>query len=229
MANNYIFTSESVSEGHPDKVADQISDAMLDAILIQDPHPERARVACETLIKTGAVVVAGEISTEAWIDLQRGTTLRTATHTRHGRSKETTETVHFDWDTHLVHVSEHKRHKERLCTIVLDFGPDVYDTFHSSQVPPPGLNHAFYSNPKVDSLLELGRVEFDQGKRAAIYHEAHRLIALDQPYTFVNTVPEKRPISKRIGNVVVSPDGPFNFYPGAIYWFVKDDLVEDKK
>jgi S-adenosylmethionine synthetase len=69
MANNYIFTSESVSEGHPDKVADQISDAMLDAILDQDPNPDRARVACETLIKTGAVIVAGEISTEAWIDL----------------------------------------------------------------------------------------------------------------------------------------------------------------
>jgi S-adenosylmethionine synthetase len=69
MAREYIFTSESVSEGHPDKVADQISDAMLDAILTQDPHPDRARVACETMIKTGAVIVAGEITTEAWIDL----------------------------------------------------------------------------------------------------------------------------------------------------------------
>ncbi|MES9833688.1 MAG: methionine adenosyltransferase [Candidatus Thiodiazotropha sp. DIVDIV] len=69
MSKDFIFTSESVSEGHPDKVADQISDAMLDAILEQDPHPDRARVACETLIKTGAVMVAGEISTEAWIDL----------------------------------------------------------------------------------------------------------------------------------------------------------------
>ncbi|MBW9260790.1 MAG: methionine adenosyltransferase [Candidatus Thiodiazotropha sp. (ex. Lucinisca nassula)] len=69
MSKDFIFTSESVSEGHPDKVADQISDAMLDAILAQDPHPDRARVACETLIKTGAVIVAGEISTEAWIDL----------------------------------------------------------------------------------------------------------------------------------------------------------------
>ncbi|MEN8178143.1 MAG: methionine adenosyltransferase [Pseudomonadota bacterium] len=69
MAKEYIFTSESVSEGHPDKVADQISDAMLDAILELDPHPERARVACETMIKTGAVIVAGEISTEAWVDL----------------------------------------------------------------------------------------------------------------------------------------------------------------
>ncbi len=67
--SDYIFTSESVAEGHPDKVADQISDAILDAILAQDPHPEHARVACETLVKTGAVIVAGEISTEAWVDL----------------------------------------------------------------------------------------------------------------------------------------------------------------
>jgi len=69
MAKDFIFTSESVSEGHPDKVADQISDAMLDAILSKDPNPERARVACETMVKTGAVIVAGEITTDAWIDL----------------------------------------------------------------------------------------------------------------------------------------------------------------
>ena len=61
------FTSESVSEGHPDKMADQISDAILDAILTDDPE---ARVACETLVKTGMVVIAGEIRTEAWIDLE---------------------------------------------------------------------------------------------------------------------------------------------------------------
>jgi S-adenosylmethionine synthetase len=62
---DYIFTSESVSEGHPDKVADQISDAILDAILTQDP---RARVACETLVTTGMAVVAGEITTSAIVD-----------------------------------------------------------------------------------------------------------------------------------------------------------------
>ncbi len=67
MSSNYLFTSESVSEGHPDKVADQISDAILDEILRQDP---RARVACETLIKTGAAVIAGEITTSAWVDLE---------------------------------------------------------------------------------------------------------------------------------------------------------------
>ena len=69
MARDYVFTSESVSEGHPDKVADQISDAVLDAILTQDPDPQHARVACETMIKTGAVIVGGEITTNAWIDL----------------------------------------------------------------------------------------------------------------------------------------------------------------
>jgi S-adenosylmethionine synthetase len=67
MSSNYLFTSESVSEGHPDKVADQISDAILDEILRQDPH---ARVACETLVKTGTAIVAGEISTSAWVDLE---------------------------------------------------------------------------------------------------------------------------------------------------------------
>ncbi|MCW8844255.1 MAG: methionine adenosyltransferase [Gammaproteobacteria bacterium] len=67
MAENYLFTSESVSEGHPDKLADQISDAVLDAILEQDPH---ARVACETLVKTGMALVAGEVTTSAWVDIE---------------------------------------------------------------------------------------------------------------------------------------------------------------
>lgn len=63
----HLFTSESVSEGHPDKIADQISDAVLDAILAQDP---RARVACETYVKTGMVLVGGEVSTKAWVDIE---------------------------------------------------------------------------------------------------------------------------------------------------------------
>ncbi len=68
MSQDFIFTSESVSEGHPDKIADQISDAMLDAILAQDP---KARVACETLVKTGMVLLAGEITTSAWVDAEQ--------------------------------------------------------------------------------------------------------------------------------------------------------------
>src|SRR4029077_12697931 len=64
--NEYLFTSESVTEGHPDKVADQISDGVLDAILAEDPA---ARVACETLVTTGMAVVAGEITTKAQINV----------------------------------------------------------------------------------------------------------------------------------------------------------------
>ena len=64
--SSHFFTSESVSEGHPDKVADQISDAILDSLLAQD---KRARVACETLVTTGMALIAGEITTSAWVDM----------------------------------------------------------------------------------------------------------------------------------------------------------------
>ena len=68
MTEKYLFTSESVTEGHPDKMCDQISDAILDAIYKQDPQ---ARVACETLTKTGCVVIAGEITTTAYVDIPK--------------------------------------------------------------------------------------------------------------------------------------------------------------
>jgi len=67
MSDSFLFTSESVSEGHPDKISDQISDAILDAILTED---RSARVACETMVKTGMVIVAGEITTSAWVDFE---------------------------------------------------------------------------------------------------------------------------------------------------------------
>ncbi|MBV9050228.1 MAG: methionine adenosyltransferase, partial [Solirubrobacterales bacterium] len=65
--NEFLFTSESVTEGHPDKIADQISDGVLDAVLRDDPY---GRVACETLVNTGLVVVSGEITTETYVDIQ---------------------------------------------------------------------------------------------------------------------------------------------------------------
>ena len=67
-AKQFLFTSESVTEGHPDKIADQISDSVLDAIFAQDPY---GRVACESLVTTGLVLVAGEITTTASIDFQK--------------------------------------------------------------------------------------------------------------------------------------------------------------
>lgn len=70
MQKEFLFTSESVSEGHPDKIADQISDAVLDAMITQDAH---ARVACETFVKTGMVIVGGEVTTSAWVDIEQVT------------------------------------------------------------------------------------------------------------------------------------------------------------
>ena len=64
--SGFLFTSESVTEGHPDKIADQVSDGVLDAVLADDPY---GRVACETLVTTGLVVVAGEITTETFVDI----------------------------------------------------------------------------------------------------------------------------------------------------------------
>ncbi len=100
LMSSYLFTSESVSEGHPDKVADQISDAILDAIFEQD---NRARVACETLVNTGMVVISGEITTSAWVDMQevvRGTVKRIGyNHSDMG----------FDWESCAVLTSIDKQ------------------------------------------------------------------------------------------------------------------------
>jgi len=104
----------------------------------------------------------------------------------------------------------------------LDLDPDIFDTFHSSMVPPEGLNHGFYSNARVDSLLEAGRIEFDQDRRAETYHEVHRIMHEDPPYTFVNAVPRKRAVATRIKGIVVAPTGMFDFWPGANYWYIDE-------
>ncbi len=93
MPETLLFTSESVSEGHPDKVADQVSDAILDALLTQD---NQARVACETLVKTGMVVVAGEITTQAWVDIEE-----VVRHTIKKIGYNSSE-MGFDWESCAV-------------------------------------------------------------------------------------------------------------------------------
>lgn len=100
MSHNYIFTSESVSEGHPDKVADNISDAVLDALLEKDP---KSRVACETLVSTGLVVVTGEVTTNAYVDVQKVArdTVKDIGYTEAG--------VGFDADSCAVLVALHEQ------------------------------------------------------------------------------------------------------------------------
>ena len=87
MTRTFSFTSESVTEGHPDKIADQISDSVLDAVLREDPS---GRVACETLITTGLVVVAGEITTKTYVDIRRSSARRSRTSATRGRSTAST-------------------------------------------------------------------------------------------------------------------------------------------
>ncbi len=97
---NFLFTSESVSEGHPDKVADQISDAVLDAIFEQDPA---SRVACETMVNTGMVVISGEITTNAWVDMQ-GVVRNTIKKIGYNHSD-----MGFDWESCAVLTSLDKQ------------------------------------------------------------------------------------------------------------------------
>ncbi|MCG3172967.1 MAG: S-adenosylmethionine synthase [Myxococcota bacterium] len=96
----FIFTSESVSEGHPDKVADQISDAILDAIIKDDP---RARVACETLVTTGVAMIAGEITTSTWVDMP-AVVRQTIKNIGYNESS-----MGFDWETCAVLTSIDKQ------------------------------------------------------------------------------------------------------------------------
>ena len=120
---NYLFTSESVSEGHPDKVADQISDAILDEFLVRDPN---SKVACETLVTTGQVVLAGEVNSEAYIDLQ-GVARRVINRIGYDRSElmfdgnscgvfsalhEQSADINRGVDRHL-HVNEHNTETEQ--------------------------------------------------------------------------------------------------------------------
>ncbi|MBA2648661.1 MAG: methionine adenosyltransferase [Legionella sp.] len=93
MKESHVFTSESVSEGHPDKIADQISDAILDAILAQD---RQARVACEVFVKTGMVLVGGEITTKAWVDVE-GITRQLVKDIGYNSSE-----MGFDWESCAV-------------------------------------------------------------------------------------------------------------------------------
>jgi len=100
MSNSHLFTSESVSEGHPDKVADQISDSILDAIFEQD---HKARVACETMVNTGMVVISGEITTEAWVDMQ-AVVRKTVKEIGYNSSE-----MGFDWESCAVITSIDKQ------------------------------------------------------------------------------------------------------------------------
>ncbi len=105
----------------------------------------------------------------------------------------------------------------------VDPDPDPFQLFHSSQLPPAGLNIVHYTNAEADRLLERGRTEFDRSRRADIYRQFHELIAADQPYLFMMQVGLKWGVDKRIQNVKVGKGvGLFLWRPGSFDWWMKE-------
>lgn len=105
----------------------------------------------------------------------------------------------------------------------VDPDPDPYGLFHSSQLPPGGLNVVHYKNAEADRLLERGRTEFDRARRTEIYHQFHELIAADQPYLFMMQVGLKWAVDKRVQNVRSAKGvGLFLWNPGPFGWWMKE-------
>ncbi|HVG23799.1 MAG TPA: ABC transporter substrate-binding protein [Thermoanaerobaculia bacterium] len=105
----------------------------------------------------------------------------------------------------------------------LDPDPDPFSMFHSTQLPPGGLNISRYVSPEADRLLERGRTEFDRARRAEIYHQLHELIAADQPYLFMMQVGMKWGVDRRVQNVKAAKGvGLFLWHPGPFGWWMKE-------
>jgi S-adenosylmethionine synthetase len=165
--SGHVFTSESVSEGHPDKVADQISDAVLDAIFEQDT---RARVACETMVNTGMVVISGEISTSAWVDMQ-DVVRKTVKEIGYNSSE-----MGFDWESCAVLTSIDKQSSD------IAMGVDE-SSDHEQGAGDQGLMFGYASN-ETDVLMP-----------APITY-AHRLVKRQADIRKSGTLPWLRPDAK---------------------------------
>ena len=183
MADSFLFTSESVSEGHPDKVADQVSDAVLDAYLAQD---RRARVACETLVKTGMVVLAGEITSNASVDYDQ--LVRQAIREIGYSGSD----MGFDWQTCAVltaigkqsgdiamGVDETTEHEQGAGDQGLMFG---YATRETDVLMPAPITYAHRLVARQAEVRKAGRLPWlrpDAKSQVTIRYENHRPVAIE--------------------------------------------------
>lgn len=210
MTDTHLFTSESVSEGHPDKVADQISDAILDAIFEQD---SRARVACETMVNTGMVVISGEITTSAWIDMQE-VVRRTVNNIGY-----TSSDMGFDGDSCAILTSIDKQSAD------IAMGVDESDE-HEQGAGDQGLMFGYASN-ETDVLMP-----------APITY-AHRLVKRQAEVRKNGTLPWLRPDAKSqvtfryengmptsIDAVVLSTQHSPDIDQKAIHEAVMDEIIK---
>jgi len=210
MTTSHLFTSESVSEGHPDKVADQISDAVLDAIFEQDPA---ARVACETMVNTGMVVLSGEITTTAWVDMQ-DVVRRTVKEIGYNSSD-----MGFDWESCAVITSIDKQSPD------IAQGVDEFDD-HEQGAGDQGLMFGYASN-ETDVLMP------------APVHYAHKLVKRQAEVRKNGTLPWLRPDAKSqvtfryedhkpvgIEAVVLSTQHNPDIETGALREAVMDEIIK---
>jgi len=185
MSRNFVFTSESVSEGHPDKVADRISDGVLDAILEQDKH---GRVACETMVTTGMALVAGEITTSAVVDYQR--IVRDAIKEIGYNSSN----MGFDWESCAVLVSLDKQSPDIAQGVNEGEGLDLdqgagdqglmfgYATNETDVLMPTPIHLSHQLVEKQAAVRKTGAVNFlrpDAKSQVTVRYEKSRPVAID--------------------------------------------------
>lgn len=185
---NFLFTSESVTEGHPDKISDQISDAVLDAILACDPH---GRVACETLVTTGLAMIAGEVTTDCWVDLP-AVVRRTIERIGYNDSN-----MGFDWQTCAVINSLGKQSPD------IAMGVDTYDG-HEQGAGDQGLMFG-YAVTDTDVLMPLPiHLAHQLTKRLSVVRNNGTLNFLRPDGKSQVTVQYEDDLPKRIEAVVIA-------------------------
>ncbi|PLX43706.1 MAG: methionine adenosyltransferase [Deltaproteobacteria bacterium] len=223
---NFLFTSESVTEGHPDKVADRISDSVLDAILTQD---KSARVACETLVTTGMAIIAGEITTTAQVtfaDVVRETIKEIG---------YTDPSMGFDWEACAVLVSLDRQspdiamgvdevgdHEQGAGDQGLMFG---YATNETPELMPMPIHYAHKLTEQLTRVRKEGKVDFlrpDGKSQVSIRYEDQRPVEIDAIVISTQHTPEvtQKEIHEAIMELVIKPVIPDEFIAPDIRYFI---------